>query len=195
VPAPSSPQRWLLPVLIVIISLMVGGGLLARELYRQPDAEPAAVLALPTTTARPPEQQPGPSVVELTPDAEAHPQHENVQQLLQTYFDAINSRDYAKWELTVTRARILAKPPSAWLQDYRTTKDGSILIYRIDALTDRELQVLVGFTSTQDPQDAPAELPGTSCVQWRLILPITQEQGRWKVDIVSGYTAPEVAAC
>jgi hypothetical protein len=174
---------------------MVGGGLLARELYRQPDPEPDAVLAQPSSTARPLEQQPGPSVVELTPDAAAHPQHENVRQLLQTYFDAINDRDYEKWKLTVTKTRIQAKPLSDWLKDYRTTRDGSILVYRIDALSDRDLRVLIGFTSTQDPQDAPAELPRASCVHWRLTLPVTLEQGRWKVDTAAGYTTPEITAC
>jgi hypothetical protein len=195
VPAPPSPQRWLLPVLIVVVSMMVGGGLLARELYRQPDPQPDAVLALPSTTTRPLEQQPGPSVVELTPDAAAHPQYENVRQLLQTYFDAINNRDYEKWKLTVTRIRIQAKPLADWLKDYHTTRDGSILVYRIDALSDRALRVLIGFTSTQNPQDAPPELPDASCVHWRLTLPVTQEQGRWRLDTVASYTTPEIISC
>ncbi|WP_236788901.1 hypothetical protein [Amycolatopsis sp. GM8] len=195
VPASPSPQRWLLPAVIVVVSLMVGGGLLAREFYRVPDPQPDAILALPSTTARPLAQQPGPGTVELTPDAAAHPQHEVIRQLLQTYFDSINNRDYEQWKTTVTRARILAKSRPAWQQDYLSTKDGSILVYRIDAVSEQDLRVLVGFTSVQDPKAAPQELPGASCVHWKLTLPITLESGHWRVDTVAGYTTPEAARC
>lgn len=194
-PVSSSPHRWLLPVVVVVVSLMVGGGLLARELYRVPDPQPNAILALPSSTARPLAQQPGPGSVELTPDAAAHPQHEVVQKLLQTYFDAINNRNYDEWKTTVSRARIAAKSHPAWLQDYKSTKDGSILVYRIDAVTDKDLRVLVGFTSVQDPADAPETLPGATCVHWKLTLPVTVESGQWKVDTVAGYTTPEVTKC
>lgn len=195
VPVSPSPHRWLLPVLIVVVSLMVGGGLLARELYRVPDPEPNAILALPSSTTRPLAQQPGPGTVELTPDAAAHPQHEVIRELLQTYFDSINSRDYDQWKTTVTKARIQAKSRQSWLQDYQSTKDGSILVYRIDAVSDQDLRVLVGFTSVQDPADAPDELSEASCVHWKLTLPVTLESGRWKVDTVAGYTTPEVTKC
>jgi hypothetical protein len=195
VPVSSSPHRWLLPVVVVVVSLMVGGGLLARELYRVPDPQPDAILALPSSTARPLAQQPGPAAVELTPDAAAHPQHEVVSQLMQKYFDSINNRDYDQWKTTVTRARIAAKSRPAWLQDYQSTKDGSILVYRIDAVTDTDLRVLLGFTSVQDPAEAPETLPGASCVHWKLTLPVTFESGHWKVDTVAGYTTPENARC
>ncbi|GAB2976449.1 hypothetical protein GCM10017788_43090 [Amycolatopsis acidiphila] len=181
--------------MIVVVSLMVGGGLLARELYRVPDPQPDAILALPSSTARPLAQQPGPGSVELTPDAAAHPQHEVIRQLLQAYFDSINSRDYEQWKTTVTKARIQAKSRPAWLQDYRSTKDGSILVYRIDAVSDKDLRVLLGFTSVQDAADAPETLPGASCVRWKLTLPVTVESGHWKVDTVAGYTTPENARC
>ncbi|GAA5170092.1 hypothetical protein [Amycolatopsis dongchuanensis] len=195
VPVPPSSQRWLLPVLVVVVSLMVGGGLLAREVYRLPESTPDAVIALPSSTARPAAEQPGPGTVELTPDAAAHPQHAVISQLLQTYFDAINSRDYDQWKTTVTRARIQAKPRASWLEDYDSTKDGSILVYRIDAVTATDLRVLVGFTSIQDPTAAPAELPDATCVHWKLGLPVALEQGHWRVDAVAGYTTPEMSRC
>ncbi|HVW41861.1 MAG TPA: hypothetical protein VHC18_10990 [Amycolatopsis sp.] len=195
VPAPIPPHRWLIPVLVVVVSLIVGGGLVARELYRAPDQGLGTMLALPSSTARPLAQQPGPGTVELTPDAALHPEHEVVQQLLQTYFDAINSLDYEKWKTTVTKTRIQAKPRPDWLKDYASTKDGSILVYRIDGVSAQDLRVLVGFTSVQDPAKAPDEVPGATCVQWRLVLPLTQESGHWKVDTMAGYTTPEVRPC
>ncbi|MTD52842.1 hypothetical protein GKO32_02455 [Amycolatopsis sp. RM579] len=184
-----------MPTIIVVVSLMVGGGLLAREFYRVPDQQPDAILALPSSTARPLGQQPGPSTVELTPDAAAHPQHEVIRLLLQTYFDSINNRNYNQWQTTVTQARIQTKSRAAWLQDFESTKDGSILVYRIDAVSSQDLRVLLGFTSVQDPRSAPQELPGASCVQWKLTLPVTLESGHWKVDTVAGYTTPEAIKC
>ncbi|NKQ59270.1 hypothetical protein HFP15_41180 [Amycolatopsis sp. K13G38] len=184
-----------MPVLVVVLSLVVGGGLLAREVYRAPEVRLDTVLGLPASSARPLGEQPGPGTVELTPDAAQHPQHDVVERLLQTYFDAINTRDYDQWKVTVTRDRIQAKPRPAWLNDYKTTKDGSILVYRIDAVAEADMRVLLGFTSTQDASDAPDELPGASCVHWRLSLPLTKESGNWKVDTVAGYAPPEVDAC
>ena len=194
-PAPIPPHRWLIPVLVVVVSLIVGGGLLTRELYRAPDQRADTVLGLPSSTARPLAQQPGPGTVELTPDAALHPEHEAVRTLLQRYFDAINGLDYDQWKATVTKTRIQAKPKADWLKDYASSKDGSILVYRIDGVSDQDLRVLVGFTSVQDPAKAPDEVPGASCVLWRLVLPLTQESGDWKVDTVAGYTTPEVARC
>ncbi|TNC22416.1 hypothetical protein FG385_25620 [Amycolatopsis alkalitolerans] len=184
-----------MPVVVVVVSLMVGGGLLAREVYRTPDVQQDAILALPSSTARPPGQQPGPGTVELTPDAAAHPLHEDVRRLLQRYFDSINNRDYDAWRTTVTKARIQAKSRPAWLHDYRSTKDGSPLVYRIDAASDEDLRVLLGFTSVQDPLDAPDALPGSSCVHWKLTLPVTLESGNWRIDNVAGYTTPEATKC
>ncbi|WP_179775979.1 hypothetical protein [Amycolatopsis endophytica] len=192
-PPPVVRPRWLAPVVIVVVSIMVGGGLLARELYRLPESAPDAILAQ-SAAPRPIEQQPGPGTVELTPDAAAHPQNTAVRAVMQAYFDSINNRDYDLWKTAVTRERQQAKPESTWLKDYDSTRDGSILVYRIDAVPDKQLRVLVGFTSTQDPADAPPELP-EACVHWRLVLPLTLESSAWKVDAASGSTTPELSRC
>lgn len=140
---------------------------------------------MPTSTSRPLADEPGPATVELTPDAAAHPEHEAVRAVMQAYFDAINGRDYEAWKGTVTKARIQAKPRADWLNEFRTTKDGSILIYRIDSVSDKALRVFIGFISTQDPSLAPRDLP-EACVRWNLTLPLIQEAGRWKVDTATG---------
>ncbi|HKS48856.1 MAG TPA: hypothetical protein VJT49_27855 [Amycolatopsis sp.] len=194
-PAIPTPQpRWLIPVLVVVVSMMVGGGLLARELYRLPDTRPAVVLALPTSITLAPDQQPGPGIVELTPDAAAHPQHENVRSVLQAYFDAINNQDYEAWKATVTKARFQNQPKATWEQDFATTRDGSILVYRIEVASDKAVRAFVGFTSTQDPSAAPEDLPGP-CLRWKLVLPLTLEANRWRVDTVSGLVSPEHSRC
>jgi hypothetical protein len=194
-PATSTPQRrWLIVVLIVVGSLMVVGGLTVRELYRLPERSPATVIALPNSTVRPLGDQPGPDTLELTPDAATHPQHEAVRALLQDYFDAINGRDYDRWRNTVARARAEETTRAKWLAEYRTTKDGSILVYRIDAQPQEGLRVFLAFTSTQDPSSAPPELP-EACVHWNLVFPLAFENGQFRVDAVVGFTATELSRC
>ncbi|HET6502428.1 MAG TPA: hypothetical protein VFG87_16855 [Amycolatopsis sp.] len=189
--APTSHFRWFIPILITVVLLMGGGGLLARALYRQAPGLPAPVLATPGATKRPLDEQPGSHTVELTPDAAAHPQQKDVRVLLQSYFDAINEKNYDGWKNSVTRDLGATKTHAEWLHDFRTTEDGSILVYRIDEQPDQSLRVFLGFTSTQDPSAAPQALQ-VSCLRWNLVLPLTSEGGHWKV---SGPNTPEYAEC
>lgn len=184
-----------MPVLIVVVSLTVGGGLLARELYQAPQgsAEEEAA-ATPTTTSLAPEQQPGSSRVELTADAAAHPEAEAVRTLVQTHFDAINARDYDLWSTTVVTERVQGQPRRDWLANYRSTRDGSIRVYRIESAPRDQLTVLLAFTSVQDAADAPSELP-EDCIRWQLAFPLTAEEGGWKIDTVPAGTVPERTRC
>ncbi|SFO86388.1 hypothetical protein SAMN05421810_101228 [Amycolatopsis arida] len=185
---------WLVPALVVVVSLAVGGGLLARELYRPPEQPVDAVIATPTSTPLPPDQQPGSPMVRLARGAATHPEGEPVRRLLQAYFDAINGRNYERWKTTVTVERVAVKPKREWLTEYRSTRDGNILVYRIETAPQGRLQVLVAFTSTQDVADAPPGLPAT-CVHWRLALPVLREGGQWKLDTVPAGTTPEREPC
>ena len=77
---PASRQRWLVPVLVVVVSVTVGGGLLARELYRRPQASPSEPIVVATSTAPlSPAQEPGPDKVGVTPQAAMHPQDDAVR--------------------------------------------------------------------------------------------------------------------
>ncbi|OZM70287.1 hypothetical protein CFN78_26490 [Amycolatopsis antarctica] len=189
-------QRWLVPVLVAVVALTVGGGLLVRELYRQPlNAQTRSnVIATPSATPLRLDQQPGARTVDMTPDASAHPEDEAVRALLQTYFDAINDRSYERWKTTVSADRARTKTESVWLDEYGSTRDGSIIVYRIESAPDENLQVLVGFTSTQDLVDAPPDLQ-EECIRWRLALPVVREGGQWKVDTVPTRSVPEQMAC
>ncbi|WP_307849432.1 hypothetical protein [Qaidamihabitans albus] len=189
----NSSLRWLLPVLVVVVSLTVGGGLLTRELYHRPAAGEIAV-SRSATSSLPPGREPGSPRVELTADAAAHPDSERVRQVLQAHFDGINRRDYDLWASTVVEDRIRAQPRREWLANYRSTRDGSILVHRIELAPEERLNVLVGFTSTQDVADAPPELPET-CIRWRLTLPLSLEGDRWKLDTVPAGTTPEREKC
>lgn len=186
--------RWLIPVLVVVVSLTVGGGLLTRELYRQPDRLEVAGVTIGTTKQLPPNEQPGPSTVELTPDAAAHPQDDVVRKLLQDYFDSINGRSYEQYRTTVTIARMQSMGPNEWRRNFESTRDGSIVVYRIESSGPSLMNVLVSFTSVQDPSDAPPDLQ-VPCIRWSLVLPVRQEAGSWKVDTVPSGAPAEFKAC
>jgi hypothetical protein len=192
--ASTSHLRWLIVVLILVVALMVGGGLSARELYRLPVSLPAGEVSAPSSTALSPSEQPGPDTVQLTQDAALHPQHEIVRALLQNYFNAINRRDYSAWTSTVTQDRVRQKSQAAFLADYQTTKDGSILVYRIETLPMQDLRVFLAFTSTQDPSAAPLQLKA-GCVRWNIVFPLTYEDGQYQVASVGPLAPTEVSRC
>src|SRR5699024_231192 len=174
-------QRWLLPVLVVVTALTVSGGLLAREYYDVKQSHAGSHESTTTTVnrdssaAREPH---GSSTVELTAAASSHPQSEKIHTLLQDYFDAINQRDYALWSSTVTTDWVRKKPEHQWRSGYNSTHEGNAVVYRIDPVSPQRLRILVAFTSTQDPGDAPDELPA-DCIRWHLALPAVEVTGEW----------------
>lgn len=186
-------QLWLLPVLLITVIATAVGGLLARTVYEDPgpSAPPAA---LPTQTSIPPSEQPGSGTVRGTLDATTHPLYGTVREVLQRYFDAINERDYAAWQETVTQARIERQPERKWRTDYRSTKDGNILIYRIELGEEDTAVVLMRFTSIQNPVDAPQELP-VDCIHWNVVFPLVRQDGAWKLAAGSASASPQHERC
>lgn len=185
-----------MPVLVAVVALTVGGGLVAREVYQPPSR--ASRSAAPQTSAPldsvEPAEQPGPTRVRLTNDAAAHPDAQAVRAVLQKYFDAINRRDYDLWVTTVVAERAALQDEQEWRANYRSTRDGSIRVYRIEAAPDDGLSVLLGFTSVQSAADAPDELP-SDCIRWRLAFPLTAVDGDWRIGTVPPGTVPEQSRC
>ena len=146
-------------VAIVLAVLVVVGG--------------AAALASRTGTAPPevPAEGAGSSEVEFSPDAAEHPSADAVRTQLQRHYDAINGRDYEQWRATVVPARAQSLGEAEWQRAYATTEDGSIRVERIDPDPDGGLLVRVRFISTQDVENAPADLP-VERICWRSTLPM-----------------------
>ncbi|MDQ7804202.1 hypothetical protein Q5425_10695 [Amycolatopsis sp. A133] len=194
-PAPSSRQRWLVPVVVVVLSVTVGGGLLARELYRRPDQpadDTSVAVSTPSTSTG---GEPGPADdVRMSDDARAHPQAEAVQRVLRRYFEAINSKQYAQWTTVVTDERAAGQPQGDWKKGVRTTKDSDALVYRIERSSGNSLRVLVGFTSRQDLADAPPFFR-EPCIKWRLVMPMVIEDKALKIAAVDGGPPPEHEKC
>ncbi|WP_103351008.1 hypothetical protein [Amycolatopsis sp. CA-128772] len=194
-PASGSRQRWLVPVVVVVLSVTVGGGLLARELYRRPD-QPADDTSVAVST--PPSASSGAPAaagqVGMTDDARAHPQAEAVRRVLQKYFEAINTKQYQVWTDVVTDERAAAQSQSDWKKGVRTTKDSEALVYRIERASGNSLRVLVGFTSRQAIEDAPLFFR-EPCIKWRLVMPMVVEDSALKVAAVDGGPPPEHEKC
>jgi hypothetical protein len=133
--------------------------------------------ALASRTGRPgappdvPAEGAGSSEVQLSPDAADHPAGEAVREQLQRHYDAINERNYAQWRRTVVPARSDALGEDDWRDAYATTRDGSILVERIDSDPDAGLLVRVRFISTQAVEHAPPDLRAER-ICWRSTLPM-----------------------
>lgn len=181
-------------MLVVVLSVTVGGGLLARELYRRPAApQDDPVASIPTTSVSSGDESRSPQV-EVTEDAARHPQDETVRQVLQMYFDGVNHHDYDQWAQSVSEGRVKVYPRDKWLKGFRSTKDVNILLYRIEPGAGTSLRVLVGFTSTQSVDEAPPDFPYT-CIRWRLVLPMVFERGGYKIDAIQSGASPEHDRC
>jgi hypothetical protein len=194
-PAPSSRQRWLVPVVVVVLSVTVGAGLLARELYRRPD-QPADDTSspAPATSSASGGAPAAADTVGMTDDARAHPQADAVRKLLQQYFEAINTKQYPLWTSVVSAQRVAEQSQTAWRNGVRTTKDSDALVYRIERGSGTSLRVLVGFTSVQNREDAPLFFP-EPCIKWRLVLPVIVEKAALKIDSVDKGPQPEHEKC
>lgn len=174
--------RWLLAGVVITVVVAAAAGLVIRGVYADPTAPEAALAGLPSATAAP-DQEPGDGRVQLAPDARNHPDALQVLAVLQRQFDAINTGNYNAWTTTVMADKLKDLPRQKWHDDYATTKDGSIVVHRIDPGASGGLVVLVTFTSTQSIDRAPPDFP-YSCIHWRMMYPITQERGDALVDTV-----------
>jgi hypothetical protein len=181
-------------VLLITVIATALGGLLARDLYSEPSAPPPATVVATSQSPGPPEQQPGPPTVRGTADAVAHPLYRTLRDLLQTYFDAVNAKDYARWSSAVTYERQTNQPEQKWQDEYRSTKDGNIVMHRVEARGDGTARVLLTFTSTQAETDAPQELP-EPCIHWNVVWAFSTEDGDWRLAAGPASATPQHEAC
>jgi hypothetical protein len=184
----------LLPVLLIAVIATALGGLLARDLYSEEPASPPPTVVATSPSPGPSGEQPGPSTVQGTIDAVAHPLYPTLRGLLQTYFDAVNAKDYRRWSSVVTYERQANQPEQEWRKEYNTTKDGSIVMHRIEARGDGTARVLLTFTSTQAKENAPQELP-VPCIHWNVVWAFSTEDGEWKLAAGPTSATPQHEAC
>lgn len=149
-----------------------------------PDASSADPSGADPAASTDPTQQSGPSnnlTVQMSDEARSDDRAGEAQQLLQSYFDAINQHNYASWTQTVAAAASRSQNSAQWLQAYATTVDSSIMMQSVQ---DDPLEVTVSFISQQDKDLAPKALP-VSCIRWTLTYQLLTEGGQ----LVVGSTA------
>ena len=180
---------------LVVVAVAVAA-LIAHSLYRQPQSTSSDAVVAPGQSAVPSSNQPGPTTVAFAPDFANYPQHSQLLAVLQLYFKAINDKRYDEWLSAVTPTLAAEQTKQSFLDGYRTTRDGSIFIYRVDTAPRNGVRVLLGFTSVQALQDAPPNFPHT-CIHWQYVLPLAWDAQAKQYEVDAGITgsSPQTQAC
>lgn len=168
----------------VVLAAAAGAGALLRDLQRNGSWTGVGDPVGSTTSVVEPAEQPGPRTLTFVADVEAHPAADQVRALLQSYFDAINKGDYELWSSTVTAERVQNTGRKAWIEQYRTTLDGSVVVHRLEARPGGGLIALLSFTSVQDPAYAPPDVP-VRCLHWRVSYPLVGELDKLRLASAS----------
>ncbi|GDY30444.1 hypothetical protein GTS_20770 [Gandjariella thermophila] len=188
-------MRWLVPVVLLVVLASAGAGLLARQVYQRPAAEPVPMVGPTSVSSMPATEQPGDPVVRLTADAAAHPDRDPVRELFQRFFDATNQHNYNQWRSTISPFGLnWIDSESSWLAKNESTRDGSIVVQRIDPAPGGNLRVLVSFMSTQDPKKAPENLR-ESCIRWHLVYSLVRASGGFKIDFAREQSTTQMEKC
>lgn len=156
--APVARPAVLVPAVLAIalVLLVVAGALLgarAAAIARAGIGDTGPVLAGATLPA---DGSAGPPQVELSPAAAAHPQAGAVRDLVQRSIDARNSGSYDAWRATIVAG--VRTDAATFATETRTVRTGSVVLRRIDPIGRGELVVPMGYVTTQDPADAPADV-------------------------------------
>jgi hypothetical protein len=184
-------------VLAVVVVATAVAALVAHGLYGRPVATAAPSVVVPTgTSSMPSSAEPGPPNVGVTPEVQHDSLYPQIQQLAQTYFEAINSKRYDEWRSVVTRRLAKTQSETAFLKGYESTHDGSIVVYRVDGTPSAGVRVLVTFHSVQEIADAPAGSP-FPCLAWQVVWPLSFDpgDGQWKIDVGTTTDSPQRQAC
>jgi hypothetical protein len=121
----------------------------------------------PTASA----EEPGLPDIRMSPRVLTSARAQEVGDLLQRYFGAINRHDYDAWLTTVSRSQA-TRGRDDWVNDYRTTKDTDI--YVSDIQDGNPLTVRMQFMSHQSVELAPSALP-LPCVRWDVTYQLVDE--------------------
>jgi hypothetical protein len=180
--------------LVVVVTAVAS--LVAHNVYRQPVGAAGQPAAPTSTSAAAGTAQTSPTTVQMQLDAANSPSAQQVQAVLQKYFDAINHRDYDQWRTAVTSNLSQAQPEPLFAAGFATTKDDRITVYRVDTAPDDGLRVLVSFRSMQSLGTAPPDFQH-DCIIWHMVWPLSWDSSRATLKVGAGMSGktPERQAC
>ncbi|GAA2776932.1 hypothetical protein [Saccharopolyspora taberi] len=182
--------KWGVPLAAVVVALAALGGLVARTPAGRPTPDATSELAPQSLRA---DEGGGQVLVDLSPDATAHPDQSTVRYLLERHFNAINFKQYDVWKETVVPARQQEKPKKLWEREYQSTDDRDIRVHRIEPGPDSSLRVMLTFTSTQDPASSPDSR--SRCLKWNVVYPLVPDSGGLRLDTARLPGSAQYAPC
>jgi hypothetical protein len=181
----------LLIALLVVVVLAVGGGAFAlvsavtgknnaqsTPPASSPPASGTASGGTTTPTARPtPDasatRPAGTSVVAVSSAAKQNAAAAQVKVLLDSYFAAINTKDYAAYSSLLDAQ--MQEPESSFASGYRTTEDTAETLTSLTDTGGGSLAATVSFTSRQNPADSIYHM---ACTVWTITLYLQPASGQ-----------------
>jgi hypothetical protein len=187
-----------LPVaaLIVVLAAVMAGAGTWYALTQAPAARAAAILrapapASPSTPAGSgpagsgPASAPPAGLASLAPAAALYPGASAIEAVINRYFQAIDSRDYAAYQ--ATQSPDIAMTASQFQAGFESTQDSDVLITGITTMPGGQPAADVTFTSRQQPQDGPE---GESCTTWHVTMYFDGSAGTYTIGAApNGYKA------
>jgi hypothetical protein len=193
-PQPPSPRLGgssIMIAAVVVLVLAAGGGayavvssLTGSKAGGQPSSPPTSTApvqptssglattppARSTATASPSASPKAPakaSTVAVSPSAAAHPAAARVRTLLEHYFVAINTHNYAAYSSLLDAQMQQENPQSKFASGYATTRDSAETLTSIADIGGGSVAATVTFTSRQSPADS---INNSSCTAWTITL-------------------------
>ncbi|HYY18883.1 MAG TPA: hypothetical protein VE864_08585, partial [Streptosporangiaceae bacterium] len=124
----------------------------------------------------PPASDPPAGLASLAPAAALYPGASAIEAVINRYFQAINSRDYAAYQATQSPG--VAMTASQFQAGFGSTQDSDVLITGITTMPGGQPAADVTFTSRQQPQDGPE---GESCTNWHVTMYFDGTEGNWTI--------------
>lgn len=151
----------------------------------------AAATPTPSPTVSPsPAESSG--TVQVAAGAAANPAAPQVIALLNQYFDAINTRNYAEYNSLLDAQLQAGNTPASFAAGYATTTDSAETLTSISGSFGGNLAVTVSFTSQQSPADSVDNSP---CNDWLLTLYLVPQGNGYVITPAPAGYQPSYSDC
>ena len=189
------PLMLAVAALVVVAAAVAAGAGTWYAMGRAPAAKLPAVLPASASSSAPaspsaphgsvPASAPPAGLASLTPAAALYPGASAIAGVINRYFQAINSRDYAAYRATQSPGS--AMTAQQFQAGFESTRDSNVLITSITTMPDGSPAADVTFTSQQQPRDGPE---GESCTNWHVTMYFDVNAGTYTIGVPpNGYKA------